>query len=291
MLTPKRLLLIALLIFLAGVSGFVVFRPINNQANTETVSPQAPQENVSAEAAPKPTSGVDTVLEAKIHDWAKANPGDYGVMLREVTGDKRTASYQAEKQFISASTYKLFVTYTVLSWVEKGEFGLDKQVVNGKDIPACMDSLLLYSSDECGWPMGNLVGWPRLSIFLNEQGFENTQLNNYDKDGDFIGDKFSTATDEAEIAWRLHNGSLLNKTHSDMILSRLKRQVWRQRIPAGVPEGIVVADKPGWIYDIENDTAIVYGEKSTYVLAIMSKGSNVKNLAALSKVIYEHLNQ
>lgn len=233
---------------------------------------------------------TDETLTALISEWARDNPGDYGVVLREVNGAMRIASYQADKTFISASTYKLFVSFGVLYAVQKGDLSLETIVVNGMDIPGCLDSLLLYSSDECGWPMGDLIGWPTLSEFLHEQGFTNTDLNNYDVNGNFTGDKYSTAIDEAEIAWRLNAGTLLEKKYTDMMLSRMKTQIWRERIPAGVPEGIVVADKPGWIYDIQNDTAIVYGEKSTYVLAIMSRGSTTSRLADLSKVIYDYIN-
>lgn len=281
-----------------GASGYVLFSkgkvqapaPIVQQESTPE-SDDLEQEKALEEVSQRiQSSPIDSQLTTVITNWAKESPGDYGVMLREVTGSQRTASYQAEKPFISASTYKLFVAYGVLFRVQNGSINLNTNVVNGKDIPACLDSLLLYSSDECGWPMGNLIGWPTLSDFLHEQGFTNTDLNNYDANGNFMGDKYSTATDEAEIAWRLNAGTLLEPTYADMMLSRMKTQIWRERIPAGVPEGTVVADKPGWIYDIQNDTAIVYGERSTYVLAIMSDGSTKPHLAELSKLIYDYLN-
>jgi beta-lactamase class A len=69
----------------------------------------------------------------------------------------------------------------------------------------------------------------------------------------------------------------------------MKSQVWRERIPAGVPSGIAVADKPGWLDNVENDAAIVYGPKSTYTLVIMTTGNSTQPLADLSKQIYDYL--
>ncbi len=282
------------LFFLLLISGLVLLiqKQVSTTGSDADQAGSTPKTNQASAQPEDPSQNkkVDSILTKKLEEWAKSNSGDFGIVVREVTGDQRTATYQADKQFISASTYKLFVTFTVLSWVEKGQLSLDAQVVNGKDIPACLDSLLLYSSDECGWPMGNLVGWSQLHDFLHQQGFSSTDINNYDASGNFVGDKYSTVTDESEIAWRLQAGTLLNKTHTEMVLSRLKKQIWRERVPSGVPEGIVVADKPGWLYDMQNDTAIVYGGKTTYVIAVMSKGSSTQKLAELSKLVYEHLN-
>lgn len=294
-------LIVSLVLIGVGAVGYVLLATDSKDTSASDTSMVTEQhassqdlsssddEGLMAET-PKADAFNDEKLTKMISDWAAANPGEYGVVVREATHDMRVASYQPDKSFISASTYKLFVTYGVLYMVQKGDIALDTQVVNGKVIPACLDSLLLYSSDECGWPMGKLLGWQTLSDFLHEQGFIHTNLNNYDSAGNFTGDKYSTATDEAEIAWRLNAGTLLEPTYADMMLSRMKTQVWRERIPAGVPGGIVVADKPGWIYDIQNDTAIVYGERSTYVLAIMSDGSTKPHLAELSKLIYDYLN-
>jgi beta-lactamase class A len=88
---------------------------------------------------------------------------------------------------------------------------------------------------------------------------------------------------------KLQSGTLLGPTDTDMLLGLMKNQAYRERIPAGVPNGVVVADKPGWLPNVENDAAIVYGPKSTYILVVMTTGSTTQPLAYLSQVIYNQL--
>jgi beta-lactamase class A len=111
-----------------------------------------------------------------------------------------------------------------------------------------------------------------------------------------VGDKHSTAQDLATILQKLYAGSLLNSSHSQLLLSLMKQQHYRERIPAGVPSGVAVADKPGWLGPADgesgytqNDAAIIYGPKSAYLLVITTTGSSTQPLASLSQQVYNYL--
>jgi len=234
-----------------------------------------------------PQDTTDKQLEQKIANWVKTQPGTFGVSVREVTGNKRQANYNSESKMVAASTYKLFVIYAVL---KQGNYSLDYPL-GGSTIRGCIETLLLVSSDECAYRLGNLIGWDNLDTFLNKDGFAATKLNNYDASGGFTdAQKITSPKDEAEIAWRLANNTLLQKDTTDFMLGLMKRQIWRERIPAGVPDGVSVADKPGFIYNIQNDVGMVYGPSSTYVVAILSDNSSAPAVADLSRLIYQHLN-
>ncbi len=76
----------------------------------------------------------------------------------------------------------------------------------------------------------------------------------------------------------------------------MESQKYRERIPGGVPGGVTVADKPGWLTvaegdgeNVQNDAAIVYGPKSTYILVITTTGSTTQPLADLSRQVYDYL--
>jgi beta-lactamase class A len=51
----------------------------------------------------------------------------------------------------------------------------------------------------------------------------------------------------------------------------LKRQQFREGIPAGVPDGVAVAHKTGSITRIRHDAGIVYGPRP-YVLVVLVRG-------------------
>lgn len=53
----------------------------------------------------------------------------------------------------------------------------------------------------------------------------------------------------------------------------LEAQEFRDRIPAGVPDGIRVANKTGWITEIDHDGAVVFPpDREPYVLVVLTRG-------------------
>jgi beta-lactamase class A len=238
---------------------------------------------------PKPT--LDSALQAKLNTWAAAHDGDFGISVREINGKMRYGSYQADKSFVPASTFKPFVAYTILNTIQQGGYSLQATTYKGNTIQYCMERMILISDNDCAYQLERKAHFGEMDTFLQAQGFKNTTLNNYDSSGHLLTtDKHTTASDEAELLWRLHKGTLLNPANTDYLLGLMKKQQWRERIPAGVPDGVVVADKPGWLPGIEADMGIIYGTKSTYVITVISTGATKTTLADLSKVVYDYLN-
>src|SRR5207253_8508268 len=57
------------------------------------------------------------------------------------------------------------------------------------------------------------------------------------------------------------------------IIDIMKRQKYTERIPAGLPDGTIVAHKTGSIKGVRNDAGIVYPKDGQpYVIALLSKG-------------------
>lgn len=231
-------------------------------------------------------SQANSGLQALIHDWEAANYGDYGIIVRELGGQNRYADWQPDKDFVTASTYKMFLAYTVFIKMERGEIKSDQRTDMGWTVDECIREMIVNSTNPCAISLQNLVGWQVVDDMLREAGFSATTLNN--RSG---GDKHSTVRDETNFLLRLHSGTLMSKEHSDYLLSLLKRQVWRAGIPSGVPRGTVVADKVGLYGSWVHDVAIVYGPKSTYILGIMSRGGSDPKFADLSRRVYNFFNQ
>lgn len=290
---PKRkrgkgkFIAIALALLLVVGGAWFMVKPSNNPVKSLAKNVTKKVENKPE--PPKPV--LDQNLQSQIAAWAAKSEGDYGVAVREINGTMRYASYQADKLFTTASTFKPFVAYVILHKIEQGDLTMNSTTYKGNTISYCMQRMIHISDNECAYQLERLAGFAATDTFLHEQGYPNTNLNNYTASGQLTSaDKKSTATDEARLMWNLYAGRLLNKADTDYLIDLMKNQQWRERIPAGVPAGIAVADKPGWITGIEADTGIVYGTKSTYVITIMSSGTNPSDLADLSRLVYDHLN-
>jgi beta-lactamase class A len=75
----------------------------------------------------------------------------------------------------------------------------------------------------------------------------------------------------------------------------LAQQKFRAKIPAGIPEGVKVANKTGSITRIDHDAALVFPEgRKPYVLVVLTRGIDSREdaerlIAKLSRLVYENL--
>lgn len=231
-------------------------------------------------------SEANSGLQALIQDWERTTYGDFGVVIQEIGGRNRRAEWQADKQFVTASTYKMFLAYAVLSKIEDGEIQAEQRTDMDWTVDACLNEMIVNSTNPCAISLQNLVGWEETDRMVHGAGFTDTHLNNNGG-----GEKYTTVRDEATFLQKLDAGVLLSEQGSKRLLDLLKRQIWRGGIPAGVPAGTVVANKVGFYNGWVHDVAIVYGLKSTYVLAIMSKGGSDPGFADLSQRVYNFFAQ
>lgn len=98
----------------------------------------------------------------------------------------------------------------------------------------------------------------------------------------------------AQLLWKIGRGEAVSREASAEMVAVLKRQKFRDGIPAGVPSGIEVAHKTGWITRIRHDAGIVYANRP-YVLVVLTRGiTDPKQadalIAAISRRAYRLLN-
>ncbi len=281
----KSASLLAVVVVVALV-GYAKFRPASH-VTTPTVNVQ---HAATVTPTPQPTAHVDTQLQQIVNTWAGQHSFDSSVMVQELNGDLRGASRNADTAMVTASTYKIYVAYAVLHEIEQGTYSLNTVTRTGQTVQNALQKMILQSDNTSAEALGFLVGWDRVDQLAAAVGATHTDINNYNSAGVAAnGDKRSTANDLTLMVTKLQQGTLLSSADTKLLLGLMKTQVWRERIPAGVPSGIAVADKPGWLANVENDAAIVYGPKSTYTLIIMTNGSITSPLADLSKLIYNYL--
>jgi beta-lactamase class A len=90
---------------------------------------------------------------------------------------------------------------------------------------------------------------------------------------------------------RLAHGQAVDAGSDAAMIDILKRQKFKDAIPAGIPAGTTVAHKTGTITKIHHDAGIVYAPRP-YVIVVLVRGiedqkKSAALMAQLSKLVYE----
>lgn len=113
---------------------------------------------------------------------------------------------------------------------------------------------------------------------------------------------FVSAKSYAVLFRVLYNASYLTRENSEKALEMLSRSLFREGLPGGVPQSIVVAHKfgerempapDGGVRRELHDCGIVYKEDSPYILCIMTEGTDWSDLVTIirdiSTLVYQKI--
>lgn len=214
-------------------------------------------------------------LQALVNDLVKDK--DMAISVRKL-GDTGVHA-NGDKQYHPASTYKLFVAYSVLKRVDDGRMSLGQTTSGGQTLAQCLDNMIVNSDNACAEWFGATIGWNTVTNEARALGASRTTLSR-----PFV----STTNDQALFLQKLESNQLgLAEPSRARLLDAMKRQVFRRGIPAGV--GVPVADKVGFLEGYLHDSAIVYSPKGVYVLVIYSNGSSWGAIADAARQIHAQL--
>lgn len=222
-------------------------------------------------------SPTDTGMSALLKHYAESHSGTFGISLIELSDKRRRAAFQDDKTFTTASTYKLFVAYSTLKRVEEGSWKWSDQIQGGRNLEKCFDDMIVRSDNACAEAMLQKIGYKVATSEIQALGLKNTTFLKGDT-------PLTTAGDLSLFNAMLQSNQMLSQQGSrDRLIEAMKRNIFRQGIPAGTSSQ--VADKVGFLDGLFHDAAIVYGPNGPYVLTIMSDGSNWATIADLTRQI------
>ena len=187
----------------------------------------------------------------------------------ELNGKKRRANYNGDKQFVTASTYKLFVAYSLMKQIDAGKRDWDSNA-------ACFNKMISYSDNACAESFLNSLGLSNVTKDIQAIGLKNSTFMK-------SGGPFTTANDLSLLLGMIATGQNFSSVNQQRLIAAMKANVYRKGVPAGANG--TVADKVGFLNGLLHDAAIVYGSNGTYVLAVMTDGSSWATIADLTKQI------
>jgi hypothetical protein len=205
-------------------------------------------------------------MTPKIDRWAEENinnlPGEWSIKINFLEEDFSWQRYST-RSMPGASLMKLPVVAAFYHQVEEGEYDLDEEL-SGKAMRELAE-IALSQSDNQAWQMlENEIGEAKINSLMFEWGMNDTSIE----------DNTTTAEDINLFFTELYQGKILSTKYKEMMLTALTDTIYETEIPAGVPEGIRVAHKVGYLDDVVSDAGIIYFPDNPYVLVIMSDQTN-----------------
>ena len=214
-------------------------------------------------------SASDTGLSALMANYAKDHSGVFGISMIELDGKKRRADYRGNEQFVTASTHKLFVAYSLMKQIDSGKRDWSSSVT-------CFNKMISHSDNACAESFLGSIGLKNVTADIQAIGLANSTFMKE-------GGPYTTANDLTLLLGMIATRQNFSSENQQRLISAMTGNVFRKGIPAGV--GGKVANKVGFMNGLLHDAAIVYGSSGTYVLAIMTDGSSWETIAGLAKNI------
>ncbi|MCL1890833.1 MAG: serine hydrolase [Coriobacteriia bacterium] len=234
-------------------------------------------------------------LEKKLKKMTSQYGGTHSIYVKNL--DTNEYLVINNQQLYPASVIKVFTMGCTYERIEKKKFKKTTQV------KSWLNSMITVSSNDSYnlliQKIGNgsiYKGTDRLNAFCQKHGYTKTTghgtLHPSYFEPQFNGYSYTTSKDCGHIMEDIWRGTLVSEAASKEMLGILKKQTFRDSIPAGLPRGIRCANKTGSIPGIDHDAAIVFGKKTNYVIVVLTKddGAAIAHTKSISKAVYKYLN-
>ena len=221
-------------------------------------------------------------------EYLSDRPGRYGVAVRNIE-TSQTVLIGAERQFPSASTYKLLVMYRVYQEIANGTLSPEDVVtITSRDavedepssglhrgqivtVAYALQAVITVSSNAAAYALTRAVGGrDTLEAAADELGMSQT--------GSSGGYFRTTARDMLVFLEGLAEDRLISADASRGMVGLLVRQTVNDRLPALLPDGVAVAHKTGELSYVRNDVGIVYTPGARYVIVVLGQGADQRGI-------------
>lgn len=203
-----------------------------------------------------------------------------GVVVVDLSTGETVVSHRAAEPFVPASVYKLSMAVSILDSLETG--GLSEgSTIAGLPVQQCLESAIVRSENECSeeWLAG--LGRAGAEREAAAAGMRNTTFATYDLR--------TTPDDVATFLTRLYGRDLLSEEGTERLLDLMRKQQWRDGMPAVFEPQHTVANKVGFLPDVRTDAGIVYTAHGDYAVVILTEANDWPFVAEVAKPIGEVL--
>jgi beta-lactamase class A len=248
----------------------------------------------SAQTSPPPSEKQEVLwmkLEKSILDIDRGLDGAMGVAIVDLT-DGHKYLLHANDIYPQASSIKICVLAELYRQAQQGKLKLtDMYTVNAADLVQDSDimggltpgvtqitlrdlatMMVAVSDNSATNVLIDRVGMDNVNAFLSAQGLRDTCLRRKMMDLKAAGEgreNISTPNEMATLLQALYQGKILNKEGTADFFKVLAthKDSW---IPRNLPDDLKIADKPGALEGVRNDSGVIFVEKRPYILCVMT---------------------
>ena len=255
-----------------------------------------------------------------LSDAISSLPGTAGIFARTMSSEPPFASYNAEVAFPAASVIKLLIMLTAFRAGDRKADALHKTVtlrrsdmVGGSPFLAAARPGERFTAMQLVIPMIRLSDNSAANSLISHFGFElindaarvaglkRTHLRRHFLDYSAIvhhHENITTPGDMGALLYQIERGAregldTVASSHAcRQMIDIMLGQTDRDKIPAGIPAGVPIANKTGEVDGVRNDVAIVdpFGD-SPFVLCVLTKnvtdyGGALHAIGAISNAVY-----
>lgn len=277
----SALKIVFLLIILLILSWLVIKPQISVRSDGITVSlPQASFYIPSDKPIkvykfnPKPEELVK-IINTNIKDY----PATFGVYIKNISTGQ-VVSLNADKQFNSASLYKLAVMYAIYKKGSEGKLNLAEQQIQDN-----LKTMITVSSNEAAYFLvDNYTSWKEVTDMMQQIGLKKTTLNQ--------NPIITTPKDMGRLLELMALGKLISLETSASMLELMTAQKINDRIPVHLPPNALIAHKTGELGDVRHDAGVIISPENNYILVLMSKNGEYPEkvkpiMANISSQVYD----
>jgi beta-lactamase class A len=249
---------------------------------------------VAQTAAPSPQEKQQALwqkLETSIGDVDRNLDGAMGVAILDLT-DGHKYLLHANDVFAQASSIKICVLAELYRQAQQGKLKLtDLYTVNAADLVQDSDimggltpgvtkitlrdlatMMVAVSDNSATNVLIDRVGMENVNAWLDSLGLTHTRLRRKMMDIKAATEgreNISTPAEMMALLETLYRGKVLNKEMTDDFFKVLAthKDSW---IPRDLPDDLKIADKPGALEGVRNDSGVIFVNNRPYVLCVMT---------------------
>jgi beta-lactamase class A len=248
----------------------------------------------SAQTSPPPTEKQTVLwmkLEKSILDIDRGLDGVMGVAIVDLT-DGHKYLLHANDVYPQASSIKICVLAELYRQAQQGKLKLtDLYTVNAADLVQDSDimggltpgvtqitlrdlatMMVAVSDNSATNVLIDRVGMDNVNAFLKAQGLRDTRLRRKMMDLKAAAEgreNVSTPNEMLNLLQALYRDEILNQEMTADFFKVLSthKESW---IPRNLPDDLRIADKPGALEGVRNDSGVIFVDKRPYVLCVMT---------------------